>query len=89
MDRRVWKYKLNMGATALTLPEGARVLFVGEQHGDPHIWVEQSSADNVPGNNYSFYVVGTGHVLPEGNVYCEYVGSYISDPFVWHIYQTW
>lgn len=89
MSRTVWKYKLNMGATQMVLPLGSKVLLVGEQQGEPHIWVEQDPTDGADGIQYTFYIVGTGHELPTGHAHLDYQGSYFSGPFVWHIYKAW
>ncbi len=87
--RTVWKYKLFMGTTNMVLPKGSKVVHVGEQNANPHIWVEQEAEDNVDGFECAFYVVGTGNALPSGDTFLGHVGSYTSGPFVWHVYMGW
>ncbi len=85
--RSVWKYKLDGGRTTLVLPRSSKVLCVGLQNRTSiQVWVEQNTADDVPGITYEFYVIGTGHELPRDNAIMHYVGTVFQGALVWHIY---
>lgn len=65
------------------LPLGARVVLAEEQNGEPHVWYE---FDPREGGTLSvrFLVVPTGHVVTMG---WRHLSSYVTPPYVWHIYQ--
>ena len=81
--REIWKYSFNVvDAFYLSLPIDAEVLTVGMQGNQPCIWVKV-----IPNNaleSRRFFVVGTGHLLPEAG----YVGTFQVPPFVWHLFQS-
>lgn len=70
----------------LSLPEEARVVQVGlDGAGDPCLWVLLDPAlptDGGPDLSYGIY--GTGGQVPDHK---EYVGTFFSLPFVWHIFR--
>lgn len=70
------------------MPRGAKVLHVGHQ-GDPEtvcIWA-QVRADEPTTMAKTFYVVGTGHDIPEPSRW-EFIGTVNLHPIplIWHIY---
>ena len=86
---RIWKYQLYVRdePQKIMMPEGAKIVFVHDQNGVPCFWAEVQ-----PRKEYEprwFGVYGTGHIVPESNMMFKhnYVGSTISGPFVWHIYE--
>lgn len=82
--RRIWKYPFNIvGRVELELPVGGRVVHVGlDPLGIPCIWVDFVNEEKA---TRSFFIVGTGHPLPDRHV--EHRGSFIESSFVWHLYE--
>lgn len=89
--KKVFKYDLSVegGPHQIFMPPGAEILHVGHQ-GDPAmvcIWalVDIYQEDTV---SKLFYVVGTGHELPEPSRW-TFVGTvnYHPVPLVWHVFQ--
>lgn len=79
--KTVYKYKIGNGE--LQLPSGAKVLTAAIQNGDLCIWAEVDDVA-IP-EHRTFYIYGTGHIVPE-NV-C-YVATVFDGPFVWHVYEV-
>ena len=61
--RTVWKYTLQTMIETLNMPEGAQILSVANQFNSVCLWASVDT--NAPSENRRFYVVGTGHPLPE------------------------
>lgn len=83
--RRVFKYRIDIAeGQEIWIPSGARVIHVGlDQENSPCIWCEvDTEADPVP---VRLSVHGTGcGILPEHG---DHLGSFVSVPFVWHVYS--
>ena len=60
---RVYKYPLTPGRTELRMPEGALVLTVQMQNGEPCLWVKVDPSK--PEEDRVFEVYGTGHDMPD------------------------
>jgi hypothetical protein len=80
--RRIYKWPLEVGSTALPWSSGDRVLLVADQRGTLTLWAEQE--DGNPAPQRWFTVVGTGFDAPAA----EHVGSAICGDFVWHVYAA-
>lgn len=82
--KTIFKYILKLvdGPQEVRTFFNSKVILVGEQGGSPIIWME---VDNTADITMTFYVVGTGHPIPKNSFH---VGSYLSPPFVWHIYES-
>lgn len=80
----VWKFKLPLEAmSTIQMPVGAKIVHVGEQCGEICMWAEVDvTSENGP---RLFYVVGTGHPMPQGALY--HIGTVQIMEFVWHVYQ--
>lgn len=84
--KTIYKYRLALhadGPQLFQLPDGATVLSVGIcPLGQLAMWiyVDMSKACT----QREFVVVGTGHPVPDG---LEFIGTVVSDPFVWHILE--
>ena len=83
--RTVWKFDLELGANAIEVYEGARVVRVGFDGGGKRcVWVEVETSR--PAAVLELVVVGTGHHIPGD---AEHVGSFMEDGyFIWHAYQV-
>jgi hypothetical protein len=72
------------------MPKGSVIRFVGEQRGRITLWFEtdfdlmdRTDKDDVL-ESRRFFVVGTGHPIPEG---ATYLGTVPMASFVWHIFE--
>ena len=70
------------------MPNGAEILCVQVQRGQPCLWAKVETADWVPVVKRAIIVVGTGHKF-EGVGY-KYIGSYkLHDgDFVGHVFEA-
>lgn len=80
---RIWKYPVKGTHFALAMPEGARVLSVQIQHGEPVLWalVDPEGIRR----ERRFAIVGTGHDFDATAL--NYVGTFQEGPFVWHLFE--
>lgn len=93
MSRVVYKYLLQpLTTTTLSVPAGACVRHIGEQHGGLFAWIEHPSvvAPESPLTWLKLTVIGTGQTVPEPG---RYVGTVtvpvlLQGLFVWHVYDT-
>lgn len=84
-DRVVYKYPLDLNReTTVHLVAPAKVVHFGKQGSLYCVWVEHPISGR-PDTTITFYVVGTGHPIPEGY---EHVQSIFDGPFVWHLYRS-
>lgn len=72
------------------VPKGSVIRFVGEQHGRITLWFEtdfdlmdRTDKDDML-ESRRFFVVGTGHPIPEG---VTYLGTVSMDSSAWHIFE--
>jgi len=85
--KRIWKYPLaETDEQILLMPEGAKILHVGEQRGVICVWVEVDTDAEM--EHRKFYIVGTGNKFPLYHV--KYLGTVIKEMgvFVWHVYEA-
>jgi len=86
--KTIHKYQLNYGITPLELQQGAIPIHADMQNGVPTIWVEVNG-QLTRCVEYSFYLIGTGHLLPESISYdnpLKHINSFMEGPLVWHVY---
>jgi len=82
--RTIWKTSVRLaGENTIEMPVGAKVIMVAKRDMVPTIWFEVETEN--PMEDRHFHVVGTGHPIPEQ---ARHVGSWISTPFVWHLYEV-
>ena len=85
---QVWKFRIPYpdGEPQIRMPEGARVLHVGEQDNEPTLWALVTPDNKMVERKFQFR--GTGHdvydVPPEG---VTYLGTCFIGPFVWHLFE--
>jgi hypothetical protein len=82
--RTIYKYRLPAEAVTIPLPEGAFIISVHMQEGDPHIWADVDTSK--PLQQRRFRVFGTGHPLPAGDLH--FIGTLLDGPFVWHVVEV-
>lgn len=85
---KIYKYLLEQDPTALQIvemPEGAKVLHVGEQFGELYAWAMVSPAATKV--NYKFFVLGTGIDCGHLEIVSRFVGSVqMANGLVWHVF---
>ena len=83
----IWKFKLEIGETAVRIPTGSDVLSVQVQHGELQLWA-MVRLDLGVSCERRFVVVGTGHYMPSGRH--EYLGTFqLADGnFVGHVFEV-
>lgn len=84
--KTIWKFEFPISIGAyLKMPAGAKILHVARQY--PNVATFWAEVDDLAEMEERFFaVVGTGNPIPE-DVNCEYVGTFIDPPFVWHLYE--
>lgn len=85
---KIFKYLLEQDPTTLQIlemPEGAKVLHVGEQFGGLYAWALVSPAATKV--NYKFFVLGTGIDCAHLEMVSSFAGSVqMSNGLVWHVF---
>lgn len=88
MTTQIWKYELNPKAIIqyVRMPEGSKIVHVGQQNGFPCMWVLFSIPPTlqVPMITRRFRIFGTGPDVPEN---MGYVGTVLIEPYVLHIFE--
>jgi hypothetical protein len=79
---QIWKYRFESGN--IMMPKGAKILTVQMQNDTPYMWaivdVDAELEERV------FEIHGTGHNIRNIDEH-EYIGTYIDNPFVWHLFE--
>ncbi len=84
--KTIWKQPLRIddGPQPVSLPGRWHCRHVEAQNDDPTLWIElDPEAEGL--TTQMFYVSGTGHPVED---WLTYVGSCLSPPFVWHVWQA-
>lgn len=85
--KAIWKFTVPVGGPIThEMPEGAAVVHVESQHGEPQVWALVDT--DAPVRQYVFVTVGTGHTIPLFNGNLRYAGSYalLGGDFMGHIF---
>ena len=84
---KIYKYPLDPGRNEVRMPEGAQVLTVQLQHGNPCMWAKVDPG--APQEDRVFEIYGTGREMPDDPRMC-YVGTFqMSDgATVWHVFDA-
>lgn len=83
--KTIYKYRIERTDRQLiTLPVDARIIHVGLQDNELHLWAEVSTEGM--SEQRTIYIRGTGHPLTgtEG----RHLGTVMDGLFVWHIYEA-
>ncbi|MCK4500422.1 hypothetical protein KAU11_07985 [Candidatus Babeliales bacterium] len=86
--KTVWKYTVPMlDVFSLDLPQGAKILTIQEQHGNPQIWVLVNYPVDLL-ETRKFRLVGTGQTIEVDNG-LEYIGTFqsIGGDFIGHLFE--
>lgn len=88
MGERMKIYKQPIEETAWTNwhgVNGLRITHVGLQNGQPYFWYLLEDADEKLNKPLVYRVFGTGWTIPDDGY--EFIGTWIDDPYVWHLVQ--
>jgi hypothetical protein len=80
----IWKYNVKPGLTNLIAQNGAEVLDVQVQHGQPVLWALVNPAQST--TRYRVWAIGTGHEFPEDAISSNYIGTFQLEGQVWHVF---
>ena len=85
--RSIWKYELPMSVepVRVSLPKGAKFLTLQMQGDSPCMWFEVDPCAVIE-RNRAFYLVGTGHELPD--ILSNYLGTFQIRACVFHAYEV-
>lgn len=84
----VYKYPLSLDDdVTLALPEGAQVLTIQMQNGDPVLWALVNP--DAPTEQRSFHITGTGHSIEEPRSQWRYVATFqmLGGALVFHVFE--
>lgn len=87
--KRIYKYNIPItDVFTLSLPKGARVLAVQEQHGEPFIWCLVKN--DAPREDRHFRLAGTGHPIEVLEADLYYIGTWqsLGGTLVWHLFEV-
>lgn len=84
--KTVFKYALKLTGElqALSIPKAADVNLVGVQREQICLWMQVDTSQPIETRHFAVY--GTGCPLPPSD--CEFIGSVVAEPFVWHVYEV-
>lgn len=84
----VWKFELSGAGDVIEIqmPQGAKPLFVAEQHGAVCLWARVNPENQLESRRFRW--AGTGHTLDDVHV-GPHVGSWMqfSGMLVWHLFE--
>lgn len=87
--RTIHRYEIRHGETELLLPQNADVLCVQMKDDTPCVWALVD--DQKPTQTRRYFVVGTGHKVPDELGVNDYVGTFQCDSMigklVWHVFS--
>lgn len=84
--KTIYKYLLSIEDNqVIHMPRFSTPRHVGlDPKGNPCIWAEVDTLE--PIQPHRFFIVGTGHPIPDAAI--TYLGSFVQNSFVWHVYTT-
>jgi hypothetical protein len=90
--RTIYKYPLLLIQAAtgqsIVMPRGAEIRLVGvDPRGVSCIWAEIDPAPEIVKEQRTFWLYGTGHAIGFDGQGLKYVGSWVQEEFVWHLYE--
>lgn len=83
----VWKYPLTINDTfKIEMPKDAVILSVQMQNGYPCMWAHVNPG-NKPFDLRHFQIVGTGNEAPPPGEIKQFIGTFQTGPFVFHLFE--
>lgn len=87
MSKAVWKYPIPLrAAISILMPAGAQVLSLQLQHDEPVLWALVDTDTEEPPEEREFYLVGTGHPIP--NCAGHHIGTFQLHGLVFHLFEV-
>ena len=89
MDHTViWKFELQVtDAQRVIMPEGAKLLSVGDQRGTLCLWALCDPSAGLEDRHIE--IVGTGNpISQEVGIGRRFIGTVLMEPFVWHVFES-
>jgi hypothetical protein len=86
MKKKIWKFPVSPNVPVIEMPEGAEILTVQTQHGEPCIWALVNPAAKK--EKRYFWVFGTGHNVPV-EAERKYIGTFQLEggALVFHLFE--
>lgn len=87
MAKKIWKFSLDVTSESkITMPAGAQILCVQNQHGHPCIWALVDPENDR--EERSFFIHGTGYRIQEADD-ISYIGTFqqANGDLVWHVFE--
>lgn len=82
----IYKYKLEpLTINKIRIPTGYKVLTVGIQRNELYLWALVDT-DNKE-TEMLCYPFGTGHQISNDIDLTDFIGTAVSDTFVWHVFK--
>jgi len=87
MAMRIYKYRIPLvPGPAVMMPEGAAVLSLQMQNGEPCIWAIVDDEKRPAARFFHWYE--TGHAIPmQDLVNLNFIGTVQNEPFVFHLFE--
>lgn len=88
MKKVIWKYQLNIGETALSIPKNGAIIYLNNQNEIPCLWILVDPEEELV--TRTFKIVATGEDIDYNNTdFPFYLGSFqiVSVNFVGHVFE--
>jgi hypothetical protein len=83
--KTIHKYPISNGVFELKIPAGAKILDAFVQDGEPFLWAEVETFNQL--QTERFMTLGTGHPFPSSVRSYTYISTFQDGPYIWHLYQ--
>jgi hypothetical protein len=86
--KAIYKYPLSVtDEQHILMPEGAEVLSVQTQHGEPFLWALVKT--DKPNRRRTFHIYGTGNPVPDDEEASRFIGTFqiLGGGFVGHVFE--
>lgn len=82
----IYKYSINWEEYQLILvPKSAKPLSMAVQNGQLCLWMTTDSLEEIK-RGLEVVIVGTGQILSERTNHMRFMGTFIVDSYVWHVW---
>jgi hypothetical protein len=83
----VYKYELEIGATRIALPIGAKILHVDMQNETPQLWALHRKGETET-QWRKIVMFGTGHQISEKAHELAHISTIKDGLYVWHFFEV-
>lgn len=86
--KSIWKFEFQVqDVVEIEMPQGARILSVGNQNKPYHICVWALVDPSAIKIKRTLYIFGTGQPVPQAITGSSFVGTVFDGPYVWHVFK--